>query len=362
MVFLLAACSQDIPAGAPPEGDPTAAWGSALEAVVSTDGSVNYTLLEDHRSALDDYLAWLAVAPDPPLEGDAALARGINAYNAYVLAGVLANQPISSVRDVTVGLLAFKGAGFFKGLRFRWNGEDIDLHSFENKHLREDFKDPRIHAAINCASAGCPPLSRQLFTAEGLDAELDQAMTRFLRERNRVEDGEVVFSEIFSWFGTDFTDWTEAEDLCDYADDFDASFAVEGCPHRFEPYDWSLNATDQVPEPLPKAPSPVVWAWPPSPGDCPPYTDAQGDRCVQDSPFVTLPEKNLDLVERLFSLGGRMVCEDGICAPPNPAFTSCSVLSSREGCRELQAQERAWQELRQRCDGQGVECILASTP
>ena len=325
---------------------------------MSDEGLVNYEALSEDREALDDYLAWLAVAPDPPLEGEAALARAVNAYNAYVLVGVLENWPLESVRDVQVGLYALAGSGFFKGLRFTWDGEIIDLHDFENDTIR-GFEDPRIHGAINCASAGCPPLRRGLYQGHNLDAELDDAMARFIRERSRIDDDQAVFSEIFSWFESDFLEWGEAETLCHYVAGFDSTYealAEEGCPHRFESYDWSLNNTDEL-DPQEATTEQLGWEWPPTPGDCPPFTRRSDDLCVQDSPFGTLPEQNYELAEHLNALGGRFACEQGVCAPPDPAYTSCGVLSTSR-CAELQAQQRSWQKIGERCSGQGVECIL----
>jgi hypothetical protein len=42
------------------------------------------------------------------------------------------------------------------------------------------FDDPRIHVGVVCASIGCPMLRPEAFTAEKLDAQLDDGMKRFL--------------------------------------------------------------------------------------------------------------------------------------------------------------------------------------
>lgn len=262
VLLLLLACSQTLEVPGPPPADAEAAWQSTLAAVVSPAGLVRYEALRERRASLDGYLAFLAQNPGP-LSEDEALARSINAYNAFVLAGVLDRWPIDSVRDVHVGLFRAFGAGFFKGLRFRLDGESIDLDTLERQRVRTG--DPRVHAALNCASMGCPPLRAELWRAESLDADLDAAVRRMLETRVSVDGDTLVFSEIFDWFEDDFL--VDAPDICAWAARYRPdwqSFADAGCPHRFAPYDWSLNAA-VAPPPLATAPRP--WG---EPGPCPP--------------------------------------------------------------------------------------------
>jgi HPt (histidine-containing phosphotransfer) domain-containing protein len=62
------------------------------------------------------------------------------------------------------------------------------------------------HAAVNCASIGCPALRDEAFTAAKLDAQLEDGMKRFMsdRTRNRVANGQLEVSSIFKWFKEDF--------------------------------------------------------------------------------------------------------------------------------------------------------------
>ncbi|MCP4921447.1 MAG: DUF547 domain-containing protein [Proteobacteria bacterium] len=240
MIFLLA-CTTTID-GTAPTDDPSKRWDTLLTEAVTDDGLVDYAVLRADPDPLDTYLGWLAQDPGE-LEVNARLARGINAYNAFTLAGVLHHWPVDSVRDVKLGLFGFWGAGFFVGQRFTYDGQTTNLKDLEDVQLRAGFQDPRIHAAINCASAGCPPLRDGLFTADDLDTQLDAAMTRFVETRVSLDGDQNVFSQIFEWFGDDFTAWTEHDTICAYAAQYDERFAEvdPSCPHRFEPYDWSLN-------------------------------------------------------------------------------------------------------------------------
>ena len=69
--------------------------------------------------------------------------------------------------------------------------------------------EPRIHAAIVCASVSCPSLAREPYHAESLDAELDAALERWLADPRKgsrldAERGVLVLSPIFDWFADDF--------------------------------------------------------------------------------------------------------------------------------------------------------------
>src|SRR4029450_10414881 len=83
--------------------------------------------------------------------GDPALAYWINAYNAFVLAAVIEEYPIRSVWKVRNGQ-------FFERARHVAGGRLVSLNEIEHHILRERYREPRIHFAINCASNGCPPM------------------------------------------------------------------------------------------------------------------------------------------------------------------------------------------------------------
>ncbi len=259
-VVALTACRSPI---APPEieageeRDVVAAWSARLEQVVSEDGLVDYDALEADRGALDAYVAWLAAPRGGFNRENDRYGFWINAYNTLVIYGVLAEGRPASVLDVQ-GWIPKPGSGFFVERTFTVDGSPISLSEIEHERLRMRVYDPRIHAALNCASRGCPPLRRGLFEqrhgGDGprrLERELDEQMARWLGDPRGlvVEDDTVVFSSIFDWFGRDFTAWTPAPDLCSAAAFYARSAlrdvlherGAAGCEHRFAEYDWRLN-------------------------------------------------------------------------------------------------------------------------
>jgi hypothetical protein len=112
--------------------------------------------------------------------------------------------------------------------------------------LRKKFKDARVHAAINCASKSCPPLRAEAYTAEKLDAQLDEQMRAFVDDpaRNHIDPLKKTLevSEIFKWFAEDFErDAKSVKDfLLRYATP-DKAELVRGAKIRYLDYDWHLN-------------------------------------------------------------------------------------------------------------------------
>ena len=86
--------------------------------------------------------------------------------------------------------------------RFRVGGRDMTLNDIEQKTLRP-LGDPRVHAALTCASLGCPSLPPKVFVAAGLDAQARRRGARLgghADPRRRHAHGE----PIFDWYGDDF--------------------------------------------------------------------------------------------------------------------------------------------------------------
>jgi hypothetical protein len=149
-----------------------------------------------------ELLAGLAAAPAPQ-EPAARLAFWINAYNVLAIDVVLRSYPLASIRD----------AGSL--LRPVWKhpagtaaGRSVSLDEIEHEILRP-LGEPRIHAAIVCASISCPSLRREAFRAERLEAQLEAALRGFLadpRKGSRLESGAEALrlSAIFDWFAEDF--------------------------------------------------------------------------------------------------------------------------------------------------------------
>jgi hypothetical protein len=52
--------------------------------------------------------------------------------------------------------------------------------------IREDFKDCRAHAYLNCCSLSCPPLPPHWLTVVNKETELNELVTNFVNKEGGV--------------------------------------------------------------------------------------------------------------------------------------------------------------------------------
>jgi Protein of unknown function, DUF547 len=227
-------------------GDPLQA---VLDAYVDASGRVDYQGVKS-AGALDSYLSGLASAALPSGNSERA-ALWINAYNALTIDLVADNWPIASIRDLD-------GGKVWDTRKFVVAGTSVTLNDIEHKRLRP-MGDERVHAALNCASIGCPPLSRQVYHATNLSAQLDTAMRAWVHTNavtiNR-STNTVSFNNIFDWYSEDFagnvtTDIpgvsgkaeAAAATLAPYTSTADADFLRKGgYSASWITYDWGVNS------------------------------------------------------------------------------------------------------------------------
>jgi hypothetical protein len=214
---------------------------------------VDYAAFKAERAALKAVLDGLSTVSKAEFETwsrEQRMAFLINAYNAFTVELILTRYPdLKSIKDLGSFVQSAWRKKFFSLL-----GEPRHLDWIEHEQLRPLYNDPRVHAAVNCASIGCPALRNEAFTAGRLEAQLDDGMIRFLgdRTRNRVNGGQLEVSAIFKWFKEDFEKghkgFSKVEDVF-------AKFAVQlsdkpeeqarlrgkTLPVTHLDYDWSLN-------------------------------------------------------------------------------------------------------------------------
>ena len=172
-------------------------WTTALKEYVDEKGKVNYLHWKKDTKLLDDYIS--SLEENPPANywtKNDSLAYFINAYNAVTVKLILDHYPLKSIRKL-VTPWRFK--------RFKLNGKKISLNHIEHQILRK-MKEPRIHFAINCASASCPKLRNRAFYAHIMEQQLEEVTTGFINDpkRNQLNQQEMFISRIFQWFGGDF--------------------------------------------------------------------------------------------------------------------------------------------------------------
>ncbi len=158
------------------------------------------------------------------------MAFWINAYNAFTVKLIVDNYPISSIMKLDNGKVWDR----------KWiniGGKTYSLNNIENDILRPQFKDPRIHFAVNCAAKSCPPLLNRAWTAANLESNFEKQARAFINnpEFNKISAKEVEVSKIFDWYASDFGN------LIDYLNKYSSTKINANAKVKFREYDWALN-------------------------------------------------------------------------------------------------------------------------
>ena len=134
---------------------------------------------------------------------DQQLAFLINAYNAFTIKLIINHYPIKSIKDIGGFFTKPWAIEFFSLL-----GEKFTLDKIEHETIRKNFKEAKIHFAVNCASIGCPSLYKEAFIAPKLQIQLSEASLNFLKNNTKnkinLNSDTISISKIFDWYEDDF--------------------------------------------------------------------------------------------------------------------------------------------------------------
>ena len=234
------------------------------------NGLVDYeNIKEKDLELLQDYLEEMkTIDPDDfeTWDRNAKMALWINAYNAVTMYAIVENYPIqygglmSRVRFPKNSIRQIKNV--WDTVHVRIMGKELTLNEIEHTILRKEFKDPRIHFAIVCASIGCPKLLNAAYLPEKLEEQLEAATKEFILDNNYVlldmQKKEIKLSSIFDWYKEDFPVdhsnnlirkygknergfiWFVFRYLVESPAEHDAVMA-DKMRIKYSDYDWSLN-------------------------------------------------------------------------------------------------------------------------
>ncbi len=232
-------------------------YAEVLEAAVE-GGMVDYAAIDERlEQRLDIYLdALRRFGPTEtpgvfPTEDD-ELAYYLNAYNAIMIKLWLNKGARTADVDDKVGWLTW-----FTVPRWQVDGRGMTLDYLEQRLIRPDYEEARVHAALVCGAVSCPPLRDEPFTGGRLDEQLDDQMSTWLNGPAEdglyvTDDGKVYFSAILSWYRDDFRETGGLEAVVQkYLDDGDPRKrptleALENNDENFMGYDWTINVPENA--------------------------------------------------------------------------------------------------------------------
>ena len=215
-------------------------WDVLVKKHVSKNGMVDYQGFLKDKKQLQVYLDKLSAnKPTSKWSKNEKMAFWINAYNAFTVKLILDHYPINSIKDIKKGIPFVNSVWDITFIPM--GKEKIDLNYIEHSILRKEFKDPRIHAAINCASFSCPLLRNEAYYASRLDEQLNDAMRRFVNDsqRNQLDKSNIKISKIFSWFAGDFK--LNGSSVVDYLNKYAKKRVQPNAKIDFLEYQWELN-------------------------------------------------------------------------------------------------------------------------
>ena len=201
---------------------------------------MDYAGFQSEETKLDKYLDSLEKVDIEMLSRDEQFAFYANAYNAWTIKLILSKYPkIKSIKSLGVF-----NTGPWKKKVVRLKGEKVSLDNVEHDILRPQFKDPRVHFAINCAAKSCPPLRPEAFRGDILNQQLDDSTRSFINDPKsyRLEGNNLYVSRIFKWFSEDFRDGALGF-FQQYAEgDLKEKLSKPGKINvKYLKYDWTLN-------------------------------------------------------------------------------------------------------------------------
>ena len=214
-------------------------WQKILGTYVDDQGRVDYAGLKKNRRELDQFIEQIQNFDLSGLKEQEQIAFWINAYNALTIQTIIDHYPVKSIRHIQFGLV-------WK-IKTKVATREMSLDDIEHKILRPKG-DPRIHFAINCASLGCPRLSREAFYSDRIDQQLNHEANKFINDPEKVRldpsTNTLFYSSIFDWYRVDFekVSPTILDYIKHYLNKEDSDYLAKNKVNlKIIPYNWGLN-------------------------------------------------------------------------------------------------------------------------
>ena len=197
-------------------------------------GKVKYRKVKDDPGQLNELLQYLKDQGTLDVTTDEEKALLINAYNLFVIKGIVDSYPVAS---------PLKVAGFFDRKDFDVGGRKVSLNELEKDILIKQTQDPRLHFVLVCAAVGCPKIAGFAYEPQKLEEQLDDRTGLAMNDPyfTRVDDSakKVELSQIFEWYKRDFT--KTGQSLLEFVN----QYREEQIPLDYKiahyTYDWTVN-------------------------------------------------------------------------------------------------------------------------
>jgi hypothetical protein len=193
------------------------------------NGLVDYAAIKQNPAELNALLKEMANAPTQ--KGDDEKAFLINAYNLFVIKGIVDHYPVEGPMKID---------GFFDKRTFNLRGKQVTLNQLEKEMLMKQFADPRLHFVLVCAAKGCPKLASFAYRGKELESQLESQTRKVINDPDfiRLSGPTAQVSKIFDWYAADFGG---KEQVIPFIEKYLLKKVKLNPKYSFHEYDWSLN-------------------------------------------------------------------------------------------------------------------------
>lgn len=198
-------------------------------------GLVDYQLIKNNINELNELMALyhqvhLAV-------GDEKKALLINLYNLGAIKLLADQYPVGSPQEIS---------GFYDKKFITYQGSLVSLNDIENNVIRKEYNDPRVHFVLVCGALGCPPITNFAYTSGQLDEQMTQQTKMALNNSDfiKVNEREVLVSEIFKWYEGDFLKTNKS--VIEFINKYRTVAIDSKLKLDYYPYDWKINEMKSV--------------------------------------------------------------------------------------------------------------------
>ncbi len=162
------------------------------------------------------------------------MAYWINLYNAFTIYNILLESPVNSILDIDNGAIWTQRKAVVGDTAYT-------LDQIEKERLIAAFNEPRVHFAVNCAAASCPPLLNKAWTETTVQQYYTTATSNFINDTtyNYVSMDSLAVSKVFDWYAQDFGG---AGNIVDYFQQYADSTISDSAVVVYRVYDWNLNS------------------------------------------------------------------------------------------------------------------------
>lgn len=201
---------------------------------VNSSGNVNYAAFKKDKAKLTEYLELLkSNPPQSSWSKNKEMAYWINLYNAFTIHSIVEKYPVSSVMDL-------EGGKVWDKKKIVIAGKSLTLNNIEKDKLLKRFKEPRVHFAVNCAAASCPPLLNKAWTEDNVQRYYAKLAKAFINNSNynSVSAKSIQASQIFNWYAGDFGG---SDKILSYFQKYSDTEIKKNAKISFKEYNWKLN-------------------------------------------------------------------------------------------------------------------------